>query len=158
MEISLLDIKQAFIFIFDFDSQKFGNDSSTYYHAAKIPEPFVGLLEDEYFLDIETCRLYPIMFMKSEQEITKCPTYGIEYACLIESYKPKDKKNKMEILEKAKKAHEWYSHIRKEENSNLLFFEKEKYKLMGNEEKEENDNLLSFETEKSKIMIKDRKK
>lgn len=129
MEINLIDIKQAFIL--NFDGQKFGNDGSTYYHASRTIEPIVGLLEDEYFLDIETYRLYPIMFTDLEQVLLDYPINEIEYAYYIESYEPKNIKQKIEILEKARRAHEWYSFIKNgEKKENLVSFEKKKYKMM----------------------------
>lgn len=124
MEISLIDIKQSYII--EFYQEAKSNGIISEYYGARQQEPIIGLLEGDFFLDINTYNIYPIAYISPSSSLVESPVLDMPYACSIESYIPLNLKEKTEIIEKAKRAHEWYKML-EENKEKVICFQKIKY-------------------------------
>lgn len=129
MEINLIDIKKALII--QFDNEAKSNDGTSCYHANALIERPMGLLKDDYFLDIDTLTLYPIAYLGDDKFLKESPILGIQYAYSIESYFPESLTEKEKILQKASYANTWYESTKKLEVDNkIICFQKRKYERL----------------------------
>lgn len=119
MKITSEDIKKGILFTFK---------DIVYYEDGKsglIPEPqgkvVVGILKEDFFLDMNTNQIYELLFFDKEGVCTFIPEIGKPYIYGIGTYLFRSKEEEQTLLETAKKALEIC-----EEKENMISFEKRK--------------------------------
>lgn len=117
--------------VMQFYQEKEINSDVSYYHAREITKQRLGILKDNYFLDIETLDLYPIAPIGLEKDLTEVPIMNIYYISNLATYEIDEKIEKEELIKKAIIAEEWYKYlIEKESNKKIISFQKRKNQLL----------------------------
>jgi hypothetical protein len=89
----------------------------------------IGILEEDCFLDIETKRIYPILYCDEKGLPLDNPVLGYPYVYALKSYDFKKEDNKERILKKAEETYKWYQEYKElEEKGKILSYQKYKRK------------------------------
>jgi len=131
MTKNIPDLKTGLVI--QFYQEKEMNSDISYYHAKQLPKPRLGMLKDNYFLDIETLELYPIAPIGIENELIEVPIMDIYYVSNITNYQITGDLEQEELIKKAIIAEEWYEYILENENNKkIISFQKRKIQLLKN--------------------------
>lgn len=121
MEMMISDIKTASLLTFEINKSNVLTVNSIFNNNVK------GILEDDYFIDIETNQLYPILYCNESVELYEIPKVGVEYVYAVESYFFGYDDDKNELLKKANESHEWYINLKElEKTGKIISFQKRK--------------------------------
>ncbi len=127
MEVTLSDIKVALILTFEDIVNPFGDSSMLYPKSEGYFKN--GIIEDDYFIDINTKQIYPILFCDEEGYPCISPVFEIPYVYAIDSYKPTKTLEDENILKKATETKKWYQDLEElEKIGKVVSFEKMKIK------------------------------
>lgn len=118
MDVKITDIKKATIITFN--EQRNEANGFSVFCVSPVTKSVRGILEDDFFLDVDEHKYYPLVPLNENERLTEEPHFYFPYAACIDSYVPLDEFDQEEVI---KKANDWQK-IREPEN--IVSFEKRK--------------------------------
>jgi len=107
------------------------NSFKSQYYAKMVTKPSIGILEGEYFLDINTYELYPIMYMSPNNELVDFPSVEIPYAIGVRNYTSSNPEEIEKVVKKAFEAHKWFKSIEDmEKDKSIIYFKKRRIDII----------------------------